>query len=255
MFQSRCCKYIVLTILACTGLSRAQQPGSRSLKFPYPEKLSYRIEWRLINAGSAVMDITNPAPNQWQTNLEVQSAGIMTRLYKVADTYKVTTDGKFCGINATFDAQEGKRHALTTMSFDNNRHRVRRDERDLVLNTTKHEEADIVPCTHEVMGALTSLRSLTVDGGKSVTLPVTNGRKLANIRAENQAKESIVIDGKTYNTIRLEVYIFDNALYRRRGRLLIWLTDDGDRTPVQFRFQMAFPIGNVSLYLEKQSRH
>jgi hypothetical protein len=44
------------------------------------------------------------------------------------------------------------------------------------------------------------------------------------------------------------------VLYKRKGRLFIWLTDDADRTPVQLRFQLGFPIGTISLALDKQQK-
>lgn len=231
-----------------------QQAQSNRIAFPFAQKLTYRIEWRLITAGSATMAITSPGSNQWQTKLDIQSAGLMNRLYRVMDTYYVATDGKFCGVNATLKAEEGKRKAETRLVFDQARHELRFDEHDEVNNVNKHQELDIPPCTHEITGALTSLRTLIIEPGKSVNLPISDGKKLANARVESQAREKIVIDGKTYQTVRYEAFLFDNVLYRRKGRLLLWMTDDSERLPVQMRLQMGFPIGNVSIILEKESR-
>ncbi len=198
--------------------------------------------------------MTSAGTNQWQTNLDIASAGLMTRMYKVADTYKIVSDGKFCGVSANFDEEEGKRRTQTRLSFEALHHKVKYDERDLVKNTSKHSEIEIPPCAYEILGAFTSMRTLAIEPGKSTTIPITNGKKLVNARIESQARESINVDGKTYQTVRYEAYIFDNVLYRRKGRLLIWLTDDADRLPVQLRLQMGFPIGNVSILLEKQAR-
>ncbi len=242
-----------LALLLSPG-SFGQQTPAAKLPFPYPQKLTYRIEWRLITAGSAVMEITNPSPTQWQTKLDIQSAGMMSRLYRVADTYRVTTDGKFCGVSAEMNAEEGKRSSETRLAFDNAHHKLKYDERDRVKNTTKHADLDIPACTHEITGALTSLRTTAVEPGKSVTIPISDGKKVANARIESQAREKILVDGKPYDTVRYEAFLFDNVLYRRKGRLLLWLTDDPERLPVQMRLQMGFPIGNVAIILEKDSR-
>jgi hypothetical protein len=45
--------------------------------------------------------------------------------------------------------------------------------------------------------------------------------------------------------------VFNNVLYRRKGRLLIWVTDDAQRLPVQLRFMFSFPLGDITLELEK----
>jgi len=37
----------------------------------------------------------------------------------------------------------------------------------------------------------------------------------------------------------------------RKGRVFVWLTDDGERLPVQILLRLAFPVGSVTLQLEK----
>jgi hypothetical protein len=208
----------------------------------------------LVNAGTANLEFDHAGENAWRINLTLQSAGLVNRLYHVSDHYRVFTDGRFCASSATLDAQEGKRHALTQIQFDNAKHKVIYDERDLLKNTTKKNELDIPPCTHEVAGGLAVLGELDLQPGKSATLPITDGKKLVHARVEAQAKEKITVAGRTYQTIRYEAFLFDNVLYKRKGRLFLWLTDDPDRVPVQFRIQLGFPIGTISLSLEKQQK-
>ena len=85
-------------------------------------------------------------------------------------------------------------------------------------------------------------------------LPITNGKKLADVRVEGLGKEKITLNGKTYNTLRYETFVFDNVLYRRKGRLLMWISDDAQRLPVQMRFVFGFPLGDITLELEKSER-
>ena len=56
---------------------------------------------------------------------------------------------------------------------------------------------------------------------------------------------------KMGRTIRYEAFLFDNVLYQRKGRLWLWMTDDVSRLPVQIRVRLAFPIGNITLMLDK----
>ena len=212
------------------------------------------MEWRLVTAGSATVDLSRAGSDTWQTNLDIQSAGLVTRLYKVLDTYRVTSDSKFCASRSFLDAQEGKRHTVTQLTFEANRRVVRYDERDLVKNSSNQKVLDIPLCTHEIVGALAALRATDVQPGKSATFPVTDGKKVVNARIEAQGKESVALNGKTYQTIRYEAFLFDNVLYKRRGRLFIWISDDANRIPVQFRLQLGFPIGNIIIELEKQQR-
>jgi hypothetical protein len=42
------------------------------------------------------------------------------------------------------------------------------------------------------------------------------------------------------------------VVYTRKGRVFVWLTDDAQRTPVQILLRLAFPIGTVTLQLQKE---
>lgn len=248
-------KCVFLICLCCSsGFVPAQEAGEKSSRFPYAEKLSYRIEWHLITAGNATVDMKHNTPDDWQTNLHLESAGVVTKLYRVLDSYQASTDDKFCGINSVLDAEEGKRHTITHLSFQKLTHKVTYDAHDLVSNATVKKDLEVPLCTHEITGALEALRETNLPAGKSAFLPITDGKKIASVKVEGQAREAINLQGKTYQTIRYEAFVFDNILYRRHGRLLIWISDDGDRVPVQLRLQLGFPIGNVTVQLEKQQK-
>lgn len=243
----------MLRFVCCVAAFSLVATGADLAQFPYAEKLTYRVEWRSVTAGNATLLLTRQAQN-WQTNLKLESAGFVSKLFRVLDTYKVASNNKFCGGHSDLDAQEGKRHLITTVDFDAQRHKLVFNEKDLVKNTVDRHELEMPACTYEITGALAAVRAMRLEPGKTISLPVTNGKKLANMKVEAQARERIVINGKSIDTIRYEAFIFDNVLYRRRGRLLVWMSDDQERIPVELRFQMGFPIGNIALQLEKQEK-
>ncbi|HXR77613.1 MAG TPA: DUF3108 domain-containing protein [Bryobacteraceae bacterium] len=242
---------LFMLVMASAGVAQSPQPAIAA-PFPLPEKLDYRIEWRLITAGMATVKLSRSAGNLWETNLKIESAGFVTKLYRVLDTYRALTNDQFCGVNTTLDAQEGKRHKYTVLSFDNGRHKVQYEERDLLKNKSTTKALDVPPCTHEIVGALSAFRMMRLEPGKSASIPVTDGKKVAMARVEAQERETITIDKKDYHTIRYEAFLFDNVLYQRKGRLWIWMTDDASRLPVQIRVRLGFPIGNITLFLDKE---
>ena len=252
----------VCLILLC-GLSGfpsvAQEPPAapdpqNAATFPASEKLTYSIEWHGVNAGTAMIQLSRAPQNSWQFDLDLESAGLVTRLYRVSDHYKMISTGHFCALSTFLDAQEGKRHHQTQMTFRAAQHKVDYYEHDLVRNTTVKKELNIAPCTHDVIGALATLRTLDLQPGKTAILPVTDGKKMVNARVDAQTKEKVTVGNKTYQTVRYEAFLFDNVLYKRKGRLFLWATDDADRLPVQMRVQLGFPIGTVQLQLEKREK-
>jgi hypothetical protein len=245
-----------LAVIASLLTSSWPAPAQRMLQiastnFPCAEKLSYRVEWHGITAGLATVSIAKGKADEWQTTLDLQSAGMVSRLYNIRDKYKLTTGAKSCSDSSELEAEEGKHHKYEKLSFDPAHRKVDYYEHDLVKNQEVRKELDTPACTFEIVGALGALRTISLDPGRSITIPVTDGKKLATVRVDSQAKENVSVGGKNYATTRYEAYVFDNVLYRRKGRLEVWISDDGDHAPVQFRMQMGFPLGTVLVQLEK----
>jgi hypothetical protein len=241
--------YLILTLFPI--MSAQQAVSNEPIRFPYPEALSYRVGWRMITAGSASLRLTAAPSDGWQLNLDLTSAGFVNQLYHVLDHYKLLANGKFCGVTANLDAQEGKRHSLATLTFDNEKHKLVAITKDLAANTTHTADLDIPPCTYDIAGALMTLRATQLDPGMKLMLPVTEGKKLASVKVEGLSREKLALNGKNYSSIRYETFIFNNVLYRRKGRLLVWLSDDSQRIPLRLRFIFGFPLGDITLELEK----
>jgi len=214
----------------------------------FTERLSYTIEWRLIHAGNMVVE-SGPTSDV----LKLESAGMVSALYKVDDTYRVQFDSSFCAASSQMNSKEGSRHRETTVTFDRSRNRASLTEKDLIKNTIVSKTDVQTPnCAHEVITALKQLRRTKVDVGQSVQIPVTDGRKSAAVKVDAQERERVTTPAGAFNTVRYEVNLLNGVVYSRPGRVFVWLTDDERRLPVQFRLRMNFPLGTVTLELEKE---
>jgi len=214
----------------------------------FTERLSYTIEWRLIHAGNMVVE-SGPTSDV----LKLESAGMVSALYKVDDTYRVQFDSSFCAASSQMNSKEGSRHRETTVTFDRSRNRASLTEKDLIKNTMVSKTDVLTPnCAHEVITALKQLRRTKVEVGQSVQIPVTDGRKSAAVKVDAQERERVTTPAGTFNTVRYEVNLLNGVVYSRPGRVFVWLTDDERRLPVQFRLRMSFPLGTVTLELEKE---
>ena len=197
----------------------------------------------------------NPISAQtWETKIKLQSAGLVNRLYFVHDDYTVRTDRQFCAATSTLDAAEGKRRRLTTVNYDPGQKKLHYQERDLVKSTVNTHDLEVPPCTHEIMGALAYLRTITLEPGKSIQIPVTDGKRIAQVRIAGQERQKITVNGQTYSTVKYEAFVFDNIVYQRKGTLNIWITDDQERLPVQIRIGLGFPVYDVMALLDKREK-
>ena len=215
------------------------------------ERLSYTVEWRLIHAGNVVVE-AGPS----SAVLKLESAGMVSTLYKIEDTYRVQFEAPFCATSSLMDAREGSRHRETAINFDRNRNRASLVEKDLDKNTiVSKSDVQIPNCVHDVIAALLQLRRTKVDVGQSVQLPVSDGRKSAAVKVEAQSREQVKTPAVTFKAVRYEINLLNGVVYSRKGRAFVWLTDDERRLPVQIRLRMSFPLGTVTLDLEKEEHH
>jgi len=212
------------------------------------DRLIYTVEWRLIHAGNAVIE---SGPNSATVKLE--SAGLVSTLYKIQDNYRVQFDSSFCAASSLMSSKEGSRHRETAINFDRNRNRAALVEKDVDRNVIVSKTDIPIPnCVHDVVAGLLRLRRTKLDVGQSVQFSLSDGRRSAAVKIEAQERERVTTPAGAFNAVRYEVNILNSVVYSRAGRVFVWLTDDERRLPVQIRLRMKFPLGTVTLGLEKE---
>jgi hypothetical protein len=233
---------------ASTSLPQSKPANDPPVTIGAQETLVYNIQWRLIDAGDARL-IQEPK----RSKLHVESSGLVSKLYKLDDNYDLEMQGDFCATSTILDALERSRHRETKVIYDYSKGKTNYVEKDLLKNSVmKTAEVEIPPCTHDIIGALYKLRTLKLEPGQSTQIEVSDGKKAASARIEAQQNEQIKTPAGTFNTIRYEAFVFSGVLYARKAQLLIWISDDPRRLPVQIRVRLSFPIGTINLELQKE---
>jgi hypothetical protein len=240
----------LLLVLVCAFCASPQGSG-----LPAKESFFYNIEWRLFNAGKARVELTTSAQlkPESQIRLHLESAGIVSKLFRVEDDYVSVLNGNFCTESTQMTAHEGSRHRDTKVTYDAETKKATYLERDLAKGnaTVLSQETEIPACVHDVVGGLFFLRTLNLEPGQSTQVPVSDGKKSIMAKVEAQVREDVKTPSGVYKTIRYEIYLFNGALYKRAAHLNVWLSDDRRRIPVQIRVRMTFTIGTINLTLEK----
>jgi hypothetical protein len=225
--------------------------------FPASESLTYSIEWRLIYAGSARWTLEEKKAGekpQWYSKLHLESGGLVSKLYKLDETYDLHMQDQFCTTATKLDALEGKRHREVEVTYDYARGKAFHVDRDLVKNSvSRTSEAEIPACITDIIGGLYKLRTLQLEPGQNTQIPLSDGRKTVSARVEAQMREQIKTNAGTFNTIRYEAFVFNGVLFARKAQLQVWLSDDSRRVPVQIRARMGFPVGSITLQLENEA--
>ena len=212
------------------------------------EILNYKVEWRLIQAGIARIAIDKGATTI-MGRLDIQSQGLVSKLFRVNDVYEVNWRPGYCAQSAHMLAEEGSRRRETNILFATPA--TQYIEKDLVKNTSSQKTVAVPACVEDVLGGLQKLRTLKLTPGSTAQVPITDGKKFVDVRVEIQEKETITTPLGTYKTVRVEPFLFNGLMYERNARCFVWITDDEKRTPVMFQVRMRFHIGNITFTLDK----
>lgn len=243
-----------MLLLLCGAALVAATPGV----LPPRETLDYTIEWRLVTAGKAHLNWSATAHHSdpgWQADLHLESAGLVSKLFKVNNDYVSNLESDLCATGSFLKAEEGKRRKETSVTFNPQTHKAEYLEKDLDKNAVVNaHEIDIPACVHDVLGGLYLLRTMNLQPGQSTQVAVSDGKKSVMARVEAQQREDLKTPAGSFKTIRYEAFLFNDVLYRRYGHLYVWLSDDARKLPVQIRVRLQFAIGTITLQLEKEEK-
>ncbi|HWB85141.1 MAG TPA: DUF3108 domain-containing protein [Bryobacteraceae bacterium] len=240
-------RFLPLLILLCAP---SVFPQSSSSILPEKETLDYSIEWRLITAGKATLQFTGG--HDPQVNLHVESIGLVSKLFKVLDAYSASLNQSLCTQSILLTSHEGRRSRETKVTYNSETHKADYLERDTAKDSVVlSKEIEIPACVHDVVGGLYYLRTLNIEPGHSIEIPVSDGKKSVMAKVDALQREEVKTDAGTFKTVRYEIGLFNDVLYRRSAHLYVWLTDDHRKLPVQIRVRMQFTIGTITLQLDK----
>ena len=215
--------------------------------------LHYNVEWRLIHAGD-IRFRWEPNVTYYTGNLQVESAGLVSKLYRVKDKYQVQMNNALCAQTVTIQAEEGKRRKHTNITFDRAAGKVFFYEKDLIKNTENTKQVDAAGCVHDYFGGLAKLRATNLAVGQSMEVPLSDGKRFARVKVDAEEREKIKTPLGTFETIRYQVHMFNGALIPKKARMYVWITDDPRRLPVQIQVKMSLLIGTITMQLEKEER-
>jgi len=214
-------------------------PPSAAHRFPNAQAYVFTVEWHLFTAGSATVRMDAIGPEQKVTAI-ADSSGATNLLYGVHDRFEAHFDpATFCSTLVTKNTEEGSHRRDTQLRFDYTRRKSVLNEKNLKTGESKQIENDIPPCVTDVVTGFYYLASLPLQMGESYLFPVNDGGKTTEVSAHVEGKEQIKVPAGTYQTIRVASEATAGNL-KGRGKIWVWFTDDGNRTPVQMRAKLSW---------------
>lgn len=226
-------------------------PMRAGFQFPYGQTFHYEGEWRFVTAGVATLRIEQSG-SQNHVAATVDSTGVVSLLYRVADSYNSYSDAKtLCSNKLIKHSEEGSHRRDTTITYDYSRGKAVLEERSL-NNQQKREENAIPGCVTDVLSGILYVASLPLQVGSTYTFPLNDGSKTVTVQAHVEGKEDIKTPAGTFHTVRVGPEGDSGTLLRNKGRIWIWYTNDGKHLPIQIRVKAFY--GTLTVYLSSISK-
>jgi hypothetical protein len=223
--------------------------AAASLPFALGEKLTYSITWAAFEAGEVTATLqrtANDPHDDYEAVTTARSHGFASLLYNLNDEFRSRFNpDSACSEGISKQVAEGRRRKRTEIVFDSARKVAILDERNLAKprEPPKHAEEDIPVCVQDVVSAFYYLRGQPMRVGDRIRVPVNDGSKTTDVIVEVQAREEVDTPLGRRFAFRLEPTVF-GSLYNRKGRMLIWFSDDAQRLPL--RIKAIISVGAIT---------
>ena len=245
--------------LAALALANPLLPAAQEKALPFEpgERLDYDVTWSIFRAGTVSATLGSEgreSKDNYTVTTTAQSQGFVSLVFNVQNEFRSFFDPRtLCSERISKKINEGRRHKETEIVFDSKRRRAILEERDLTKpnDPLKHAENEIPNCVEDVVTAFYYLRRQDFQIGQSLHLPINDGSKTYDVTLDVQARESIQTPLGNRSAIRVEPKVF-SGLFKRKGRMLVWFSDDDQHLPLRIKFMIA--VGPITATLKSVSR-
>jgi len=213
--------------------------------FQAGESLRFSVQYGFIHAGTAWLEVPeltdwNGHPS-WRLVARAESNGFFDKMYKVRNRIESLWDQENRFSWRYFeDRHEGRYTANDTIVF----------EPDSLQMRYKNGQAYPVP--GPVQDALSSFyltRFQALPVGGQISFEYHASRKTAPMEVRVLGREKVKTPAGRFQCVVVEPKLKAGGIFKNKGRLVIWLTDDERRMPVLMKSKVM--IGSVKVVLQE----
>ncbi len=234
---------LVLTaqIATATEKSTASKPSSPKPALPFHgESMTFAVGWEFVTAGTATMKFRS-RKDGYRIDTDARTNSFFDIFKKVRDS--MVSEGVYVGNkpqSTLFDVVQNERkyHAKKRTDF------LWKEDK---VNFTQNGKTDAykVPAGHlNVIDAFYLTRTLPVEDGKVLKIPVFDSRKRYQIEVRLLKKEMHRAPwGKMVECLVIEPKLKSEGIFSSVGTMKVWLTNDEHRIPLKMTAKIK--IGHI----------
>lgn len=208
------------------------------MPFGVGERLEYEISWLGVPGGNSVLEIKGIKEIDHVKAFHVESRTWSNRF---VSTFFLVDDriegymnaGDLTAISLKVRQREGWHKVDKEMTFNQEANKVhfRKNEKESVY--------DVPPFIRDSLSSFYYLRTKDLEVGKDIVMDTFSNKKLYKLIVKVLSRETVEIGEKKYKTIKIQPLIKQNDVFKNKGDIYIWLTDDEYKIPVKIRSEIA----------------
>lgn len=229
--------------------------------FQVGEKLTFNIRYGIFKAGEATMEVrektlVHDSIPAYHIVTTARSAKFFDVFYKVRDEVETYLDSR-----GLFSWKFNKRLREAGYKFDllveydqlhrkANVHRIRYHKKTpLKVRKESKFTLDVPAYVLDVLSAFYYVRTQRLEVGEPIYMANHDNKKVFELKVIIQRREQIKVPAGKFNCIVVKPILEGESIFKQKGELWIWLTDDEQKIPVKMKSKVA--VGSISTELKK----
>ncbi len=218
--------------------------------FGFGERLEYKVGYKFITAGYGYYYIKNEPVYQngrpcYDINFTVKSLPELEMLYKVRDSYRTLLDvGGIFPWAFEQHVREGNYKKDFSAKFDQLKNKAYVDK----------DSFNVPTYVHDIVSAFYYVRTLNLQAMKKnevIYLKNFFEDSTFTLGVKMLGRQTVEVESGKFNCLVIEPMVTQGGLFKKEGRLMIWVTDDERKIAVKVGTQIS--IGFVGAELTKYS--
>jgi hypothetical protein len=222
-----------------------EEERKRFAKVPWKigEYFQFSIDWNGLNGGSSLMQVQNiqtvDGKRCYRVVTKAESNSFVSRFYKVRDRAESSVDAEsLYSRRFVKRLREGGYKKDIDVRFDHETGKAR---------YSNGKEYDVAAGIHDVLSAFYYVRTKALPDGATLIVPTHDNEKSYEMEVQVLRREKAEVPAGKFSCVVVEPKLKSEGIFKSKGSILVWLTDDERRIPVMVKSKV--PVGSISVRL------
>lgn len=231
-----------------------EYPVVRNNAFEFGEHLTFKIRYGFIRAGTAEMKVMAKVDSSGRQLYHIQTTARSIKtfdwIYKVDDVVNSFVD--FVGFYPIRFEKKLREGSYKADLFVDYFHEDSLAEVEFIRidknKPPKQYSVKIPPFVQDILSAFYYIRTRDLEVGQPVYLSNHEKDKVYDLKVRILERETVDVSAGKFRCLVVEPMLQgDEALFKQKGKMKIWLTDDARKIPVQMKTKII--VGSITTEL------